>query len=88
MPIRQSVAFCHTESTSSPLRGFGPPHGDRAPSVLPRPKPRAAAHPFPTPPPFPNWEPPQDPAKPLYRSSLDCLRKSVQAEGVLALYKG
>ncbi|KAG2500322.1 hypothetical protein HYH03_001898 [Edaphochlamys debaryana] len=30
----------------------------------------------------------QDPAAPLYRSSLDCLVKSVRAEGLMALYKG
>ncbi|KXZ45470.1 hypothetical protein GPECTOR_54g211 [Gonium pectorale] len=30
----------------------------------------------------------QDAAAPLYRSSVDCLVKSVRAEGVLALYKG
>jgi hypothetical protein len=31
---------------------------------------------------------PQDPARPLYRGSLDCLLQSVRAEGLLALYKG
>ncbi|GIL58233.1 hypothetical protein Vafri_13298 [Volvox africanus] len=30
----------------------------------------------------------QDPVSPHYRSSLDCLVKSVRAEGVMALYKG
>ncbi|PNW84038.1 hypothetical protein CHLRE_04g218650v5 [Chlamydomonas reinhardtii] len=30
----------------------------------------------------------QDPAAPKYRSSLDCLVRSVRAEGLLALYKG
>ncbi|GLC71627.1 hypothetical protein PLESTF_001142800 [Pleodorina starrii] len=30
----------------------------------------------------------QDPASPAYRSSLDCLVKSVRAEGLMALYKG
>eukprot|EP00798_Chlamydomonas_sp_ICE-L_P012224 gene12224-15357_t len=30
----------------------------------------------------------QDPMKPMYKSSLDCLKKSIQAEGVAALYKG
>ncbi len=30
----------------------------------------------------------QDPARPLYRGTLDCLAKSVRAEGVAGLYKG
>ncbi len=34
------------------------------------------------------WALRQDAARPLYGSSLDCLVKTVRAEGAMALYKG
>lgn len=65
-------------SSSPNAHPFGPLPPHNSPPSLP-----PSTPPFPPPP-----APRQDPAAPKYRSSLDCLVRSVRAEGLLALYKG